>query len=53
MGIKRLEDLKEMIIDGIYIYLEDTNYIKVFKEIIKKYLALWNNKRLINVPINK
>ena len=53
MGIKRLKDLKEMIINSIYIYLKDANYIKAFKEIIKKYLALWNNKGLINVLINK
>ena len=44
MGIKRLEDLKETIIDGIYIYLEDANYVKAFKEIIKKYPVLWNNE---------
>ena len=40
MGIKRLENLKETIINSIYIYLENTNYVKAFKEIIKKHLVL-------------
>ena len=40
MGIKRLEDLKETIINSIYIYLEDANYIKAFEKIIKKHPAL-------------
>ena len=53
MGIKRPENLKETIIDSIYIYLEDANHVKAFEEIIKKHLALWNNKGLIDIPINK
>ena len=39
IGIKRLKDLKEMIINSIYIYLKDINYLKVFKEVIKRHLA--------------
>ena len=40
MGIKKLENLKEMIMDSIYIYLKDVNYLQAFKEVIKRYPAL-------------
>ena len=53
MGIKRPEDLKETIVDGIHIYSEDASHAKAFEEIIKKHPALWNDEGLIDVPIDE